>query len=282
MTSQVPLYVHGYSDIEARRLRDQADTLADLLHDGTTFPAGSKVLEVGCGTGAQTVSLAARSPAAQLFSADISATSLQHARSRVAAEAPAAEVRFLQADLFDLPFADATFDHLFVCFVIEHLPDPAQGLASLRRLLRPGGTITVIEGDHGSAFFHPAGAAAQLTIQCLIDLQAMAGGDGLIGRRLQPLLKAAGYQDVEVGPRTVYADETRPDLVAGFTTNTFNAMVAGVRAEALAAGLISENDWDAGIVELGRAAEPGGTFHYTFFKGTAVRPSTVQESGPLV
>jgi len=264
-------YVHGYSDIEARRLRDQADILAELLHDGTAYPAGAMVLEVGCGTGAQTVSLLARSPVAHLISVDVSASSLGHARARVAAQAPGADVRWLQADLFNLPFADGAFDHLFVCFVIEHLADPGEALRSLGRLLRPGGTITVIEGDHGSAFFHPASAAAQATINCLIDLQAAAGGDGLIGRQLQPMLSSAGYDDVRVRPLTVYADETRPDLVDGFTRNTFTAMVAGVRDEALSAGLITEIAWEQGIADLRRSADAGGTFHYTFFKGTGSR-----------
>ena len=75
-----------------------------------------------------------------------------------------------------------------------------------------------------------------------------------------------------VRPRTVYADETRPDTAEGFTRNTFTAMVAGVRDDAVAAGLIGETDWDRGIADLKRTADPGGTFHYTFFKGTARCP----------
>ena len=75
-----------------------------------------------------------------------------------------------------------------------------------------------------------------------------------------------------VRPRTVYADATRPELVEGFTRNTFIAMVAGVRSEALAAGLISEQEWNDGMADLRRTAENGGTFHYTFFKGVARRP----------
>ncbi|MGH3934635.1 MAG: methyltransferase domain-containing protein [Pseudonocardiaceae bacterium] len=43
------------------------------------------------------------------------------------------------ADLFALPFADAASDHLFVCFVLEHLPDPQRALAGLRRVLRRRG-----------------------------------------------------------------------------------------------------------------------------------------------
>lgn len=262
-------YVHGYSEREADRLADQADTLAALLHDDVVYPAGSRVLEVGCGVGAQTVHLVTSSPLIHLTSVDVSAVSLAQARARVEAEAPAADVIWQVADLFDLPFADASYDHLFVCFVLEHLADPALALRGLRRLLRPGGTLTVIEGDHGSAFYHPASDAAQATVDCLIRLQAAAGGDGLIGRRLQPLLAGTGYDEVTVRTRTVYVDETRPALVEGFTRNTFIAMVSSVGTEAIAAGLIDQAAWDAGIADLNRTAEPGGTFHYTFFKAVA-------------
>ena len=54
-----------------------------------------------------------------------------------------------------MPSGPESFDHVFVCFVLEHLTRPAEALIILRRLLRPGGTITVIEGDHGSTYFHP-------------------------------------------------------------------------------------------------------------------------------
>jgi SAM-dependent methyltransferase len=259
-------YVHGYSEHEARRLGDQADTLAALLHAGTAYPAGSRVLEVGCGVGAQTVHLLAASPGAHIVAVDVSDDSLVQARARVAADAPAAVVEWYRADLHELPFAADTFDHLFVCFVLEHLPEPRQALAGLRRVLRPGGTITVIEGDHGSAFFHPDSAYAHAAIDCQIRLQSADGGNALIGRQLQPLLTGAGYHDVMVQPRTVYADETRPAMVDGFTRNTFIAMIENVRDDALAAGLVAPSAWDQGIADLHRTAGDGGTFHYTFFK----------------
>ncbi|MCT2584948.1 methyltransferase domain-containing protein [Actinophytocola gossypii] len=257
-------YVHGYSTTEATRLGDQADTLAELLHGDTAYPPGARVLEVGCGVGAQTAHLVASSPEAHLTAVDISADSLAAARARIGDR-----VTWRQADLFTLPFADDEFDHLFVCFVLEHLPDPTAALRSLRRVLRPGGTLTVIEGDHGSAYYHPASPHAQRTIDCLVRLQP---GDALIGRRLHPLLTAADYRDVTVTPRVVYADDSRPGVVDGFTRNTFVAMVEGVRAEALAAGLLTEAEWERGIADLRRTADPGGTFNYTFFKATAVNP----------
>jgi len=156
-----------------------------------------------------------------------------------------------------------------VCFVLEHLPDPAGALSGLRRVLKRGGSITAIEGDHGSAYFHPDSAYARKAIQCLVDLQAGAGGNALIGRQLYPVLWGAGFRDVSVSPRTVYVDAGRPGLVEGFTKNTFTAMVEGVRERALGSGMMSRDDWDRGIRDLYRTAEEDGTFVYTFFKGTA-------------
>lgn len=265
-------YVHGYSARESVRLLDQATTLAELLHADTRYPPGSRVLEIGCGIGAQSVTLASRSPGATIVAVDVSEDSVRGARGRLRS-ADLGNVLFGQADLYALPFARASCDHVFVCFVLEHLPRPSEALVNLMAVLKPGGTITVIEGDHGSAYFHPDSPYARRAIQCLIDLQASAGGNALIGRALYPLLRGAGFANIEVSPRVVYVDSSRPRLVEGFTKNTFTAMVEGARERALAADLIDEATWDKGIRDLYRTAEDGGTFCYTFFKAVARGPA---------
>jgi DNA-binding transcriptional MerR regulator/trans-aconitate methyltransferase len=266
-------YVHGYRAVENARLHDQAGTLAELLHGDTGFPAGSAVLEVGCGVGAQTVTVAERSPGAALTAIDLSAESLAAARKRTR-DAGLRDVAFTQADIYTLPRPDgplaaATFDHVFVCFVLEHLPRPAEAVRRLRAMLKPGGTITVIEGDHGSTYFHPDSPAARDAIACQVALQRNAGGDALIGRQLYPLLAEAGYRDVTISPRMVYVDASHPELADGFIRRTFTAMIEGIREPALAAGLIAPERFNEGIRDLLRTAEPDGVFCYTFFKATA-------------
>lgn len=260
-----PAYVHGYDVRETVRLQDQASTLVELLHSDTVYPAGSRVLEAGCGVGAQTVTLAGNSPHAHFTSIDVSATSVAEARRRVE-EAGHKNVVFMPADIFDLPFPEASFDHVFVCFVLEHLSRPAEALRLLKRLILPGGTITVIEGDHGSTYFHPDSEYARRAIDCQVQLQARAGGNALIGRQLYPLLREAGFGSVRVSPRMVYADGSRPALVDGFTRKTFTAMIEGVRGPALSAELIDAASFDRGIRDLYRTAESDGVFCYTFFK----------------
>lgn len=264
-------YVHGYDLRETERLTDQADTLVDLLHHDTEYEAGSAVLEVGCGVGAQTITLAGRSPGARFTSIDVSADSLMEAERRAQA-AGLANIELRQCDLFALPFAPGSFDHAFVCFFLEHLADPHAALAVVARSVRSGGTVTVIEGDHGSAYFHPDSAAARAAIECQVELQRRAGGDTNIGRRLYPLMAEAGFEDVRVSPRVVYADASRPGLVDGFTRRTFTAMIEGVREPAVAAGLLTAQEFDAGIRDLHLTAAPDGTFSYTFFKAVGTVP----------
>ncbi len=265
-------YVHGYDAREHQRLHDQAGSLVDLLHSDTAYPAGSLVLEAGCGVGAQTITLARRSPGARFISLDRSAESLAAAR-RLIEGAGLTNVEFQQGDLFALPFAAASFDHVFVCFVLEHLAQPGEALLALKKLLRPGGTITVIEGDHDSAYFHPDSAAAREAVACLVTLQAKAGGNSLIGRQLYPLLVAAGFDGVRVSQRPVYVDGSKTDLIDRFTRKTFTAMVEGVRDQAIAAGLIEAARFDAGIRDLYRTAAADGVFCYAFFKGVGVEQS---------
>jgi SAM-dependent methyltransferase len=263
-------YVHGYESRENRRLQDQADTLVELLHSDTLYQAGNRVLEAGCGVGAQTVTLARNSPDASFISIDISEDSLSEA-GRAVETAGLTNVQFQQADIFNLDFEPESFDHVFVCHVLEHLDRPDHALAILKGCLKTGGTITVIEGDHGSVYFYPESEAARKAIECQVELQKRSGGNAMVGRELFPLLNKAGFNPVDVSPRMVYADASRPGLVEGFTKNTFTAMIEGVRDEALKARIVDETAFDQGIRDLCRTAEEDGVFCYTFFKAVGIK-----------
>ncbi|MEO0340545.1 MAG: methyltransferase domain-containing protein [Bacteroidota bacterium] len=263
-------YVHGYSYEEAMRLNDQADSLSTLLHHDSKWAPGSLILEAGCGVGAQTKTIAPANPESKFISVDISQDSVIQAKAMAQLHG-INNVTFQQGDLFNLDFPEAHFDHIFVCFVLEHLPDPVLALNELKKLLKPGGTITVIEGDHGSTYFYPESDLAQAAVQCQVSLQARNGGDANIGRRLYPLLEAATFDQIRVSPRQVYVDDSNPRWVEGFTRNTFTAMIKGVRKDALANQLMNASDFDQGIKDLYRTSEGGGTFCYTFFKAVAVK-----------
>ncbi|MBI4733881.1 MAG: methyltransferase domain-containing protein, partial [Rubrobacteridae bacterium] len=216
-----------------------------------------------------TVTLAKNSPNARFISIDISEDSIAEAKTKIESMG-FANVEFRQADIFKLDFAPETFDHIFVCFVLEHLNRPVEALRILKRLVKSSGTLTVIEGDHGSAYFYPDSEAAHQAIQCQVKLQQQSGGNAKIGRELYPLLREAGFDSIQVSPRMVYVDSSKPDFVEGFTKNTFTAMIEGVRDSALQAGMIAPDIFDKGIEDLYRTADEDGVFCYTFFKAVAL------------
>ena len=264
-------YVHGYGEREAQRLMDQAESVSDLIHHDTEFPPDSRILEVACGVGAQTVAMAQRLPTCRFVSFDKIPQSVGLAAERVRT-AGLREVHLLTADLFEAPFKPESFDVLFVSYLLEHLPDPLAALISLKTLLRPGGTLLVVEGDHGSCYFHPDTPEAIRAWKCLIEVQAGLGCDSEIGRRLHPLLQSAGFENVRVSPRMVYADKSRPLMQHQFVLQTIVPMVEGIRTEALAKGLISPAEWEKGVADLRKTGlSSKGTFCYTFFKASATK-----------
>ena len=262
-------YVHGYGEREAQRLMDQAESVSDLIHHDTEFPPDSRILEVACGVGAQTVAMAQRLPACRFVSFDKIPQSVGLAAERVRT-AGLQEVHLLTADLFEAPFKPESFDVLFVSYLLEHLPDPLAALISLKTLLRPGGTLLVVEGDHGSCYFHPDTPEAIRAWKCLIEVQAGLGCDSEIGRRLHPLLQSAGFENVRVSPRMVYADKSRPLMQRQFVLQTIVPMVEGIRTEALAKSLMPPIEWEKGVSDLRETGlSSKGTFCYTFFKASA-------------
>jgi len=263
-------YVHGYSDREALRLNDQAETLDNIIHNDTIFPSGSIVLEAGCGVGAQTKIIATKNPNSNFISIDLSEDSIREAKE-LGNSLGINNVEFEQADIYHLPYKDETFDSVIICFVLEHLHNPKQALHELKRVLKNGGTMIAIEGDHGSTFFYPDSEYAHSAIDCQIQLQKQNGGNSNIGRELYPLLNAVGLCDISISPRMVYVDASKPQLVEGFIKDTFTAMIEGVGEKAIQHGIIDKTTFEKGIKDLYRTAEPDCVFSYTFFKGSGTK-----------
>jgi SAM-dependent methyltransferase len=264
-------YVHGYSTRETERLQDQSHILEDLLHKGTAYKRGEKILEAGCGVGAQTRLLSLNNPDTMITSIDISRESIQLAEKTIN-ENGIKNVTFQQEDLRNMSYSDGSFDHIFICFVLEHLDNPLVALTEIKRVLKPGGSITLIEGDHGSCFWHPETDSARQAWQVFINAQAALGHDGLIGRRLYPLLRESDFRIVDISPRWVYTDYSNPILLYGVVNKIIVPMVKSAENQILKSQMINVETWKKGIQELSTVGlNEHGTFFYTWFKALAYK-----------
>jgi len=135
--------VHGAADAPALEL-------AQWHHDALSLSPplqGRRVLEVGCGVGDFAVHLARAG--ATVTAVDFAPVAIEMARARAAAHAET--VDFRAADAQNLPFPDESFDLLFSCECLEHLPDPAQALREMTRVLRPGGQLMLTTENYSNA-----------------------------------------------------------------------------------------------------------------------------------
>jgi demethylmenaquinone methyltransferase / 2-methoxy-6-polyprenyl-1,4-benzoquinol methylase len=111
--------------------RWRRETAAAVVHPG------DRVLDVACGTG--DLALAATAAGGRVTGIDFSTRMLERARRKSSA------VEWLEADALALPFDDASFDVVTSGFGVRNLADLEAGLRELRRVLRPGGRIGVLE-----------------------------------------------------------------------------------------------------------------------------------------
>jgi demethylmenaquinone methyltransferase / 2-methoxy-6-polyprenyl-1,4-benzoquinol methylase len=112
---------------------------------------GETILDLCCGTGDLAFEIARRQPRCEIIGGDFSEPMLEIARAK--AERFPTRPQFVRADALHLHFDDATFDAVTVGFGVRNFENTASGLREMRRVLKPGGRVMILEFMRPESFF---------------------------------------------------------------------------------------------------------------------------------
>jgi len=205
-------YLHGFNPTEQDRLYRQAEFMEQMIFRDVDFSEATHILEVGCGVGAQSAILLRRFPRLKITGIDASEVQLGRAQKHLES-LPYAKGRFelLKMDAKSLDFEGKSFDGAFLCWVLEHIPDPKQVLSEVRRVLRPGAGIYVTEVMNSAFFLDPYSPNVWKYWMAFNDFQFDTGGDPFIGAKLGNFLTSLGYKHVETKIKTSHFDNRKPE-----------------------------------------------------------------------
>ena len=203
---EAPTDLPDYAPMLTAYHRGHAAELRAMVGD-LPVQAGDCVLDMPCGDGAYTVLLAEKvGSSGSVVGVDLSASYLELARARADQSAEAARTRFQAGDIASLPFDDNTFDLIWCAQSMYSLPDPLGVLRELRRVVRPGGTVSVFENDTLHQILLPWPAELELAVRqaqlCSLVARAPAAAKFFIGRDLRSTFAAAGLKNSIVTPYT--------------------------------------------------------------------------------
>ena len=197
-------YIHGYSDREQERLIQQAQYWRDeLILKDLDYQAGESLLEIGCGAGAVLGILGKAFTDLKLAGIDLEDKQINYAKNHLSS-LDLNNVDLRVGDASGLPWQDSCFDRIYAMWFLEHLPDPLRVLKEARRVLKPGGTITITETDYRTLLITPESREYRYLIDSLCQLLLQAKGSPYIGQSLATLLAQAGFDRVDNKPFPVH------------------------------------------------------------------------------
>lgn len=170
-----------------------------VTHEGAFFlpylQPGMDVLDCGCGPGTMTVQVAEIVAPGTVVGIDLEETQFAVGRERARTRG-VDNVRFEQASIYELPFADSSFDAVYAHAVLYHLARPEAALAEMRRVLRPGGLIAVRDSDTRGDLIAPADPRLERVWELARGVMRVHGGNPEFGASHRAALRKAGFANV--------------------------------------------------------------------------------------
>jgi ubiquinone/menaquinone biosynthesis C-methylase UbiE len=264
-------YLHGFDKKEQQRLIHQAKFLEPYVYDGVNFKNCRRLLEVGCGVGAQSQILLKRFPKTCITGIDFSNDQLTSAAFNLKSKLKSGRIELLQQDAQKLNLDFKKYDAAFLCWFLEHVPDPLQVLKHVHKHLKPGAEIVLTEVFNQSLFMEPYSPAYIKYWFEFNDLQWTMKGHPFVGAQLGHLLKEAGFKSINVEFRPLHFDSRKPKLRTAFIDYFFDILLSAepklLQHKKVTPELITQMRAE---VELAKKAQDS-VFFYSFARATAVR-----------
>jgi SAM-dependent methyltransferase len=238
---------------------DGIEQLQELKHiERTMVQPSSAVLDVGCGFGLETERLA------RLVGEGGTATGIDESAQFIAEAVRRASAAGLHIDYRaglaeHLPYANKSFDHVRAERLLIYLTDVSKALSEMRRVLRPGGVLALIEPDFGTTTVNVSDRA--LVRRVMAHEADTAVKQSWLPGQLTPMLTGLGLRDVKIATRVLIFPQA---LGATYFSS--------VAQNAANDGVISKREcaaWQAEIAELSRSARLFGTVDYFLFTANA-------------
>jgi len=196
--------------VHARRTGAAAAFLAPHLR------RGMRLIDCGCGPGSITVDLARAVAPGEAIGIDLRDDALTQGRT-LARERGITNLTFHAASVYQLPYADSSFDAAFACAVLQHLATPPAALKELRRVLKPEGVIGIADGSSTITFRYPTNDVLQAYDKLRGLEREYKTGRPYDALALRALLRDAGFARTrasgtlatEAGPPAGSLEETR-------------------------------------------------------------------------
>lgn len=265
-------YIHGFDPTEQKRLIHQAEFLEPYVYAGVDLEFKERLLEVGCGVGAQSKILLRRFPNLTIDGLDISDAQLEAARNYLKKEIKEKRVTLQQADAQTFLLKKPKYDAAFLCWFLEHVPDPLKVLKRVRAHLKPGAKIYCSEVFNQTLFMEPYSPMFLKYWFEFNDLQWSMGGHPFVGGMLGHYLKEAGFVDIQTDIRSFHFDSREAERRATFV-EYFYQILLSAKEGLLKEGRVTKEmirEIDKEVERVKKAKD--SVFFYAWMRATAKVP----------
>ncbi len=270
MTHKNLPYLHGYNPEEQKRLKRQAEFAEHTVYRNIDLSEVSNLLEVGCGVGAQSAIILRRFPKLKLTGIDLNTKQLAEAKAYLAS-LPHTQGRYdiQEMNAENMSFSANGFDGAFLCWILEHVKDPARILNEVRRVVRPGGVVYITEVMNSSFFLDPYSPNMWKYWMAFNDYQIEGAGDPFIGAKLGNLLISVGFHRVQTEVITWHLDNRHPEKRRQIIAY-WSELLQSASDQLVDSKYITREVADAAFKELAQVERnPNAVFMYSFMQAKA-------------